>query len=155
MVYILLALAVLVILFYFVPKRAAFILAGFTSIIVAIALGIYWHDQQEKQLYDQVDVILSATSEQCTGEQGLETLIVNGSDEDVYRVHFYYTIYREGYSTAISRSYRNEIQVDKILGPGGRHTLCTALPDIDEQIPRAELRFELERKRVWFEPPVI
>lgn len=155
MVYLLLALAVLVVLFYFVPKRAALILSGFTAIIIAIALGIYWHDLQEKQLFEQVDVTLSATSEHCTQEKALETLIVNGSEQDVYRVHFYFTVYREGYSTAISRSYRNEIQVDKIVKSGSRYSLCSELPEFDNDIPREELRFELERKRVWFEPPVI
>ncbi|MDX1693780.1 MAG: hypothetical protein R3208_08435 [Ketobacteraceae bacterium] len=155
MVYLILVLAVLVVLFYFVPKRAAIILSVFAGIIAAVALGIYWQDLQEKKRFDQIEVNLSIEPDSCPDDKLLNTHIKNTSEQEIYRVHFYFNVYREGFSTAISRSYRNEVTVNKIIAPGNDYSTCTDLPEIDETIPRDELRFELERKRVWFEPPVI
>lgn len=155
MVYLVLVIAVIGVLFFFVPKRAAIILSGFAAIIIAIALGIYWHDLKQKQAYDQVSVALAINESACPEEKILQYTVNNQAGDTTYRVHFYFNIYREGYSTAISRSYRNEVTINKIIEPGSTYNGCTELPEVDEEIPRSELRFELHRKRVWFEQPVI
>ena len=155
MAYLLLAAAVLLVLFYYVPKRAAIILGVFTAAIITLALIIYWQDQNETRQFDLVDVVLAVDENLCPAEESLQYRVNNHAEDTVYRVHFYYVVYREGYSTAVSRSYRNEITINRIIEPGGVHEGCVASADIDETIPGGELRFELDRKRVWFEPPVI
>lgn len=155
MVYLVLVIAVLAVLFYFVPKRAAIILSVFAVIIFAIAMGIYWHDLKQKQAYDKVAVTLAINKADCPQNKPLGYSVNNQAEDTTYRIHFYYNVYREGYSTAISRSYRNEVTIDKIIPPGESHQGCVGMPEVDSEIPESELRFELDRKRVWFEPPVI
>lgn len=155
MAYILLAVAVLLVLFYYVPKRAAIILGAFTAVIIAVALVVYWQDRNEKRQFDLVSVTLAVNKTHCSDGETLHYVVSHGAEKTAYRIHFYYTIYRTGYSTAVSRSYRNEVTINRIIEPGTQLDGCVAMPEIDEAIPDTELRFELERKRVWFEPPVI
>lgn len=155
MVYLIFAIAIIMVLLYFVPKRAALILTVVAAMITLFGTWVFWMDMREQERFNQVSAGLMLDRSECPKEAPLRYQLENNSQHKLYRVFFRYSIYRKGYSTAVSRSYRNEVTADKILEAGASFTKCIALPEIPEEIPDDELEFRIDHKRVWFEPPVI
>lgn len=155
MVYLVLVIVIVAVLFFFVPKRAAVILSVLAGLILMLALGVFWFDVQEQKKFSKVSVGLDLNETDCPADKPLQYRLTNQTEDTVYRVHFRYSVYREGFSTPISRSYANEVTADRIIEPSSSYAGCIALPTLDEDVPQKELRFTIEHKRVWFNNPVI
>lgn len=154
MVYVLLAVLILAVLAVVMPKRAVWVLLALAVVIGALAAIATWLDNTEQQKMEQVTVSLSYDVDTCPAETPLAYTLKNIGSETVYRTRGRYTVYREGYSTPLSKSYTNEFQVDRILEPQASTSGCIEIPTLSRaEVPPAELRFKLESQRLWFEEP--
>lgn len=154
MVYLLVALILIGLIVVYLPKKAAYILTALLVVVLAVALLVYWKDEQEQDKFAKVAVSMVLDAEQCEPEQPLGYQIHNGTKETLYRVAFNFAIYRQGYSVAVARPYAREVKTDKIMAPGDNFTGCTRMPALKQPIPAEELLFRIERKRVWLRPPI-
>lgn len=156
MVYLFVACLVMVVLFFLMPKRAAWVLLGLTVILALLAGIAYWMDEEHQAEIDAITIELGMDQESCTVDKPLRYRIHNQGQKTVYRVLGRFSVYRQGYSTPLSKSYRNEFEVDKILEPSATFSGCIELPALGlskQAIPPAELNFIIESQNVWFDEP--
>lgn len=154
MIYVFALLFLVAILAYFLPHRAVWILLGAVIIVAGLAGLAYWLDAREQASIRQISVTLGMGQEECADPTPLGYRIHNQSDRTVYRTQARYSVYQEGYSTPLSKSYRNELRADNILQPGEQTFGCIPLPTLSrKRVPIKQLRFELNDQQVWFDEP--
>ncbi|MCG8313955.1 MAG: hypothetical protein MI976_12125 [Pseudomonadales bacterium] len=156
MIYLFLVVVAIVLIAVLIPKKAVIILSAAATVIIVIASLISWNDYQERERTEKlgIEFDIDRAAEVCDPKAPVKFQFINATGETVYRVFFRYTIYRKGYSTPVSKSYGNEVTVDKILEPEDTYSGCFAYPEFIQPVPMEELEFRVELKRVWFRPPI-
>ncbi|RLA22796.1 MAG: hypothetical protein DRQ61_05515 [Gammaproteobacteria bacterium] len=142
--------AVLLLLF---PKKAFTILAALTLVIISIGLYLIVDENIDESRQSKVDIEAHLDPSLCPPTEPVFVKVTNASDATLTMLKWNLAVYRSGYHSDLNRMnrrYSPEYALLKPLSAGESVNFCYELPEIREDYPSSELRFEAIDKQVSF-----
>lgn len=142
--------AVLLLLF---PKKAFTILAALTLAIISLALYLVVDENIDESRQNKVNIEAHPDPSLCQPSKPISVKVTNASDATLKVLQWNIAIYRSGYNSdlnRLNRRYSPKYALLKPLPAGQSANFCYELPEIREDYPASELRFEAIDKQVSF-----
>ncbi len=146
------ALAALISLFAFFPKK----MFGGLGVLVLIgsAVGGYFYYQEwsDKKVKEAVKVTIEYSPAYCEELTPLKVTVDNTSDKTITMVEWDIAVHQSGFSTDLAEPGYQIYSQDKILRPEENRVICVGLPVLKREIMNiSELVFSAANKDVIFE----